>query len=87
MVLFIKVNGKAIRDMAMEFSNGQMVQNMKDTGRITKLTAKAHFIMLMEMSLKVIGKMTKQTDTVSISMLMVQDMKVIGKMTSKKVME
>jgi hypothetical protein len=32
MVLFIKVNGKAIKDMDMEFNNGLMEQSMKAFG-------------------------------------------------------
>ena len=73
--------------MAMEFNSGLMVRNMKVTGKITKLTVKAHSIMLMETSLKVNGNLTKLMDMVSICILMEQDMKVIGRMTYKTVME
>ena len=38
---YIMASGKATKDMVMECNNGQMAQNMKGFGLITKLTEKA----------------------------------------------
>lgn len=40
MVLFMKVNGKMVKDTAEEFNTGQTVQCMKDIGEITWHKAK-----------------------------------------------
>ena len=45
MGLFIRVNGKVMKGMDMEFNNGLMVLNMKDFGKITKLMEKGPSIM------------------------------------------
>ena len=44
MELCTKVNGKIKKEMDMEFKHGQMVQNMKENGRIIKLVVREHFI-------------------------------------------
>ena len=41
MELFIKVNGWATRNMAMEFKYGLMELGMRDTGSIIKLVGRA----------------------------------------------
>lgn len=77
---FIKVNGKAKRDMDLEYKFGQMELNMKDIGKTIRLMAKESSGMPMEMFLMVNGKMIKHMVTEFIFMLMEQNTKENGKM-------
>jgi hypothetical protein len=54
--LNIRVNGKKISDMGLEFKFGQMVQSMRGIGRTTKLMVKAYSGMFMATNMKVTGK-------------------------------
>ena len=58
-VQITKVNGLDKCEMALAFKHGQMVQNMRVIGKITKLMVEVNFVMLMEISMKVTGKMIK----------------------------
>ena len=66
----------------MVFKNGQMVQNMKDIGKITKLMAKEYFGMFTVTNTKDGGNEIKLMDMENIPIVMEQHMKVTGKMTS-----
>lgn len=55
-----------------------MVQDMRDTGRITRLMEREDLYMLMETSMKETGKMIKLMVMESILIQMAQDMKVNG---------
>ena len=57
MVLFIKDNGKMIKDMAMVLNSGQTKRNSQDIGKTTKSTEKVSLNIVMVMCLKESGKM------------------------------
>ena len=72
-------------DTVMEFNIGLMELIMRDSGILTKLKDKVHFIMQMEMSIKVILLEIELMDMGFTSMLMGNDMKENGLMICKKV--
>jgi hypothetical protein len=78
MELYIKVSGRVTKGTDMGSNSGQMVQDMKDIGKITKLMAKACFIMLMEIYSKVNGKTIKQMAMVYTNTLMELGMRGTG---------
>ena len=57
MVLFIKDNGKMIKDMGMVLNSGQTKQNSQDIGKMIKSTEKVSLNIVMVMCLKESGKM------------------------------
>jgi hypothetical protein len=63
MVLFIKANGKEVRDTARVYKFGQTALAMKDSGNGIRLTEKENSGMLTEMFLMVSGKTIKLMDT------------------------
>jgi hypothetical protein len=77
-------NGKEIVVKDMEFKCGQMVQDIKEIGKIIKLMVKENLFMLMEIFIKVNGKMIKLMDLVVINIPMELHMKDIGKMIINK---
>lgn len=79
MELSIKANGEETKGMDMEFSSGLMERNTKDTGKIIKLTARVHSIMLMEIYLRVSGNLIKQMVMEFTCTQMEQDMRATGK--------
>ena len=64
--------------MDTECKPGQMVPNMKVSGRITKLMAVESFTMLMETSLMASGNTIKQMDSAPTIMQMDPSTKVLG---------
>ena len=60
------VNGLEDSEMVMVFSNGQMVLDTRDSGKIIELMARANLLILMATFMTVIGLMIKPTDMVSI---------------------
>ena len=62
MELFIKGNGNMNLGMVTGFKFGQMVQNMKDNGKIMLLMVKENFGMQMVMFMMETGKMIKLMD-------------------------
>ena len=65
----------------MVYKSGQMVPNMRATGRITRLMVKVYFGMSMETNTKDGGSVIKPMDMESTPIAMVPLTKVIGKMT------
>ena len=61
MELNTRANGKAICDMGMGSSSGQMAQSTKASGRTTKPMVKVRFGMFMETNTKDDGKETRHT--------------------------
>ena len=78
MELFILVNLRADSAMDMEYKPGQMVPNMKVSGRITKPMDAESFTMLMETSLMASGNTIKQMDSAPTIMQMDPSTKVLG---------
>ena len=66
----------------MEYRNGRMGRNMRDSGVMTKQMGKGNFTMQMGMFMMESGKMTKRMDMVYICMLMGPDTKVNGRKIS-----
>ena len=56
----MKVSGLEDSEMDTEFSNGQMVQDMKDNGEIIEHMEKENSLTLMETSMKETGSMIRQ---------------------------
>lgn len=83
----MKVNGLVMCVMDLECRLGQMVLDMKASGKKTKLVAKENSIMLMVTLTMVNGVMIKQMGMGLIFMLMGQNMMVNGKMISKTASE
>ena len=82
-VLYMKVSGMEVSEMAMVFKNGQMVLNTKVIGSLIKPTEKENLLTLMEIHTKEIGETTKPTGRVFISMLLGHPTMESGKMTYK----
>ena len=64
-------NGSEDSEMVMVYSNGLMVLDTRDSGRIIELMARANLLILMATFMTVTGLMIKRTDMVSIIILMV----------------
>ena len=68
----MKVNGKVIKDMALEYRNGLMERGMKAIGRIISLTVRASSTTYLATSMMENGKTAKQMAMESTYMLMGQ---------------
>ena len=70
-------------NVLMEYSSGQIIQNMKESGLTIKQMARGSFGVQMETHMKVNGKMIKRTALVLSSQMMVKkDTLEIGKTIS-----
>lgn len=78
----ILVNGSTELEMALVAKCGLMVQDMKDTGNLIKLTVKENWYMLTVTFTKVSGSMIKLMVKVPTLMLMELTITVIGSMIS-----
>jgi len=87
MELYIQDILKRIQDMDSESKFGQMVQNMREYGKIIKQMEKENFGILMEMFMKAIGSMIKPKGKVLIFMQITQSIQANGKMTCRMGME
>jgi len=79
------VNGSADSEMDMVFKNGQMVLNMKVSGKITEPMVKENSYILMEISMMENGLMIRQMAMVSIIISTVPCMRDTGEMISSMV--
>ena len=68
----MKVNGKVIKDMALEYRNGLMERGMKAIGRIISLTVRVSSSTYLATSMMENGKTAKQMAMESTYMLMDQ---------------
>jgi hypothetical protein len=82
--LLISGNGLALKEMVMEFSNGQTMPNMKVNGVKIKHVAMASFGMPMVIILMGIGKMIKQMVLECICIKMEPNTRAAGVMIYKK---
>lgn len=71
MEVFMKVNGKMIKNMEQEFFNTLMGQNMTDNGKMISDMDLEHTSILMAINIKEIGIMTFNKVWVPITILMV----------------
>ena len=77
MVQFTQELGLIIKEKVMVYKYGKMVQNMKENGKIMKLTEKENFIMQMGIIMKDNGPEIKQMGTEYICMPTVLYIKVL----------
>ena len=83
----MKVNGKMMKEIDMEYIIIQMEINMKENGKMVNLMDMEYIIFQMEINMKVYGKMIKEMDMEYSIFQMEINMKVNGKMVNLMDME